>query len=44
MQSIYSPEDAGFTGDNELYQSGDPEDEEDDCSLGEILQGSCNIV
>ena len=39
-----SPEDAGFKGGNELYQSGDPEREEDDRSLGEVLQGSRNIV
>ena len=39
-----SLEDAGFEGDNELYQAGDPEHEEDDHSLGEVLQGSHNIV
>ena len=38
-----SPEDAGFKGGKELYQSGDPE-HEDDRSLGEVLQGSRNIV
>ena len=38
-----SPEDAGFKGGKELYQSGYPE-HEDDCSLGEVLQGSRNIV
>ena len=27
-----------------MYQSGDPEHEEDDRSLGEVLQGSHNIV
>ena len=39
-----SPEDAGFKGGKEVYQSGDPEHEEDDRSLGEVLQESCNIV
>ena len=32
-----SPEDAGFKGRKDVYQSGDPEHEEDDCSLGEVL-------
>ena len=39
-----SPEDADFKRGNELYQSGDPEHEEDDHSLGEVLQGSRNIM
>ena len=39
-----SPEDAGFKGGKQLYQSGDPEHEEDDRSLGEVLQGSHNIL
>ena len=34
-----SPEDACFKGGKELYQLGDPEHEEDDRSLGEVLQG-----
>ena len=35
---MWSPENAGFKGGKELYQSGDPEQhEEDDCSLGEVL-------
>ena len=38
------PEDASFKGGKEVYLSGDSEHEEDDSSLGEVLQGSCNIV
>ena len=39
-----SPEDADFKGGKELYQSGGPEQEEDDRSLSEVPQGSHNIV